>query len=80
MKNLKLKAAIWEKNQTQRDVAKKARVAPEHLSMSINGKFLLPIDQRQRIADYLGVPEEELFIVEHNVEKVAKNLGVELGI
>jgi transcriptional regulator with XRE-family HTH domain len=80
MKNLKLKTKIWEDGLTQNYVARKTRVPPEHLSMSINGKFILPIEQRKRIADFLGVPEEELFVVEHHVEKVAKNLGVELGI
>jgi len=75
MKNLRLRAAIWELNFTQKQVAEGTGIPPEHLSMSVNGKYLLSPDQRHKVAEFLGRSEGELFPVETHLDTVAHELG-----
>jgi len=60
-KNLKLKIAIIEAGLTQKEVAKKAGLTEECLSMAVNGRFNLNEAEKTRVAWAIGKPPEELF-------------------
>ncbi len=61
MKNKKIKIALVERDLTQRELAKKARIPESILSFAINGKFNLDSNQKQRVAGLLGKPVNYLF-------------------
>ena len=60
-KNAKLKTVILEKDFTQREVAKRARIPESVLSHHIHGRWNLSRVEQERIAEALGVRSREIF-------------------
>ena len=58
-KNLKI--ILFEKKLTQRQLAKDAGIPEAHLSYYMHDKFVFNKQQRNRIANALGVPEQTIF-------------------
>jgi transcriptional regulator with XRE-family HTH domain len=70
IKNSTLKMVIFEEGTTQRAVARETGIPETHISMAINGKYILDSAQRSRIARALGRKESELFGFQEESEKL----------
>lgn len=61
MKNSQLKLALFESGKTQKWLSSETGIPESHLSLAINGRFILTEDQRQNIARVLKRDEKKLF-------------------
>ena len=61
MKNSKLKIALFEKNTTQAELSLKTGIPRAYISLAINGKFNFNDEQKNKIADALGIAHCEIF-------------------
>ena len=69
MKNIKLKMALIEKNETQYRLAQILECDPSVVSRIFNGWFNPSDEIKQRIADFLGKPVSEIFPGNGNISK-----------
>ena len=61
MKNVRLKATIFEKGITQQDLSKVTGIPSSYISLAIRGRLNLSADEQNRIAKALNCKSEELF-------------------
>jgi len=66
-KNGKLKLVLFEKGITQQELAAKTGIPCAYISQCVNGRFLLNRDQREKIAEVLGVSVTNVFQTEKDV-------------
>ncbi len=60
----KLKALLEERKITAYALSKGCGIAPNIVYQIMNGKIYAYKGWRERISNYLGVPEEDIFIVD----------------
>ena len=60
-KNAKLKTVILEKDFTQREVSKRARIPESVLSHHIHGRWVFSRSEKEAIAEVLQVDSREIF-------------------
>lgn len=60
-KNSKLKIVLFEKEITQNELSEKTKIPISYISHAINGRFNLSQDQKEKIAEFLNMPVEDLF-------------------
>lgn len=61
MKNVKLKAIIFERGFTQRSLAKKTGIPEAHISMAIHGRYNLDREQQREISNALECNPGDVF-------------------
>jgi transcriptional regulator with XRE-family HTH domain len=61
--NVRLKLAMFESRKKQKRIAKLARIAETQLSHIVRGRRTATPEERKRLAEVLGKPERELFII-----------------
>lgn len=61
MRNVKLKAAIFEAGLTQNELAERAKIPRTYLSQAITGRLNLTEAEQTRIAEELKRSRSELF-------------------
>jgi len=69
-KNWRLKLYIFNSGMKQKEVAEKAMVDPAYISHAVRGKMIMNVEQRQRVADVLGVEVDKIFEEEGGEDKV----------
>jgi transcriptional regulator with XRE-family HTH domain len=57
----KLRLKLLRQGLTQREVAIKAGIAESLMSLIVNGRFIPDEQQKERIAEVLALPKEDLF-------------------
>lgn len=60
-KNVKLKAALFQADMTQKDLATEVGIQENILSWVVNGRFILTEDEQEKIAEVLNMDVYELF-------------------
>ena len=61
MRNVKLKATMFEKGVTQNYLSQLTGIPRQYISMGIHGRFRFDAEQRRLIARALSVGEYEIF-------------------
>lgn len=66
MKNLTLKIALLKQDITQRQLSKKSGIDEPTISRIATGRMVPDQQERQKIAEIVGLPEQELFMEVNN--------------
>lgn len=61
VKNSRLKLVIFERGISQKRLAMATGIPQTYISLVVNGKYNLAKEQRQKIADFLGVDAAKIF-------------------
>ena len=66
-KNIALKSALFASDLTQRELARKTKIPESFISMAVNGKMNLTLEQFEKISNVLNRPVAELMITNKGI-------------